>query len=372
MFFQAYIEEAEKLFNSYSLQMPLHLYLKEYFKKNKKFGSRDRKLISNLIYGIYRLGNGNPHLSIQEKMASSALLSRNMPSTFFEKCFPDLIELIELSFAEKRTTLETQKGLKLTCPFELSEAISEDEFLENMFSSPRVFIRIRKNKEVIKGRLKANEIEFVEENESCFSFAPNIKLDEILNVEDYVIQDIASQKVGAMFSPSENEIWWDSCAASGGKSIQLLDNGIPIQLVVSDIRKSILGNLDLRMKQYGYQRTYKSYVMDVSKNTSRLGESTFDAIICDIPCSGSGTWARSPEQFYFFSEEKLNAFNLLQKNILDQALLRLKPNGILYYITCSVFLEENENRVTSLSNDFEIVNQFQVGGDAMFVAKIEG
>jgi 16S rRNA (cytosine967-C5)-methyltransferase len=52
--------------------------------------------------------------------------------------------------------------------------------------------------------------------------------------------------------------------------------------------------------------------------------SNFELIICDAPCTGSGTWSRTPEQLYFFDEKKIEQYALLQKKIVSTIIPRLK------------------------------------------------
>jgi 16S rRNA (cytosine967-C5)-methyltransferase len=58
----------------------------------------------------------------------------------------------------------------------------------------------------------------------------------------------------------------------------------------------------------------------------------FDLVICDAPCSGSGTWSRTPEQLYFFNEKKISEYSILQKNIVGNALKSLKKDGYFLYM----------------------------------------
>lgn len=67
-----------------------------------------------------------------------------------------------------------------------------------------------------------------------------------------------------------------------------------------------------------------------------------EAILLDVPCSGSGTWGRHPEGKWRFSRSKLAASASLQKQLFSRAVELLAPGGIIMYCTCSVFREENE------------------------------
>ena len=105
-----------------------------------------------------------------------------------------------------------------------------------------------------------------------------------------------------------------------------------------------------------------------------LRDRVFDSIICDVPCSGSGTWARTPEQMYFFNPANQIKYPAWQKNIAINAAQYLKPGGRLLYITCSVFEEENEQvlnevmKVTGLQLvSSQLINGIRIKADSMFV-----
>ncbi len=377
VFIESYFQTATHIFEQYQLQMPLHLFLKEYFRSNKKFGSRDRKYIAELLFGLYRLGKSNEHISVKDRFIIGSFLSNRLPKLFFEKVNQTLASMYELSFEDKKEFLIKEYQCNFSLPFKLNEGINEDAYIHYVYAQPRVFIRIRQHRNKIREALQKHKIKYEELNENCFSFDSNIKLNEYLDDKDYVIQDYASQQTGHYFSPSIHQQWWDCCCASGGKSIMLLDKNSDIQLTVTDIRESILKNLHERMRQYGYASHYVSHTVDVSKNVSTVIKHTFDAIICDAPCSGSGTWARSPEQFYFFSEDKLQQFTEMQTAIVSNVMQSLKQHGKLFYITCSVFEKENEFVLECLRNSMEIsvtdtclIQGERHGGDMMYMSTI--
>jgi len=378
MFIESYLQTATHLFEQYDLQMPLHLYTREYFRNNKKFGSRDRKYISELLYGIYRLGRSNEHIPVRDRLIIGSWLSGRLPVLFFSKINTTLSENAGLSFEEKIVYAKEHHDCNFQLPFSLTKGLKEEEFIKNLFSQPNVFIRIRQHKTEIEQALNKAEIKFRKISDTCFSFDANVKLNEILEPKDYVIQDLSSQYTGNYFTPTSSQKWWDCCAASGGKSIMLLDKNSKVALTVSDIRESILKNLHERMQLYGFGNHYVSFMADVASDVSNVIKGTFDGIICDIPCTGSGTWARSPEQYYFFTEEKLQQFILLQQAILTNIIQYLKPGGSLFYITCSVIENENEMLLSNILKVREIqilrsemINKTKEGGDCMYIAEIK-
>jgi 16S rRNA (cytosine967-C5)-methyltransferase len=101
-------------------------------------------------------------------------------------------------------------------------------------------------------------------------------------------------------------------------------------------------------------------------------------VVCDVPCSGSGTWARTPEQFHFYKPAMLQKFKELQFPIASNASNYVKQGGHLAYITCSVFQEENEDVVNQLLQSgilnlkhTQIIDGIDNQADCMFVAVFE-
>ena len=168
---------------------------------------------------------------------------------------------------------------------------------------------------------------------------------------------------------------WDACAASGGKSILLYDilKG-KVKLTVTDIREGILQNCNKRLQQAGIN-IYQSFVADVAQNKPLNFSDNFDIIICDVPCSGSGTWSRTPEQLAFFKPEKINEYVQLQQKISLHATEYLKADGLFFYITCSVFKKENEENVEVILKETklrllksEYIKGYSKKADTLFVA----
>ena len=76
----------------------------------------------------------------------------------------------------------------------------------------------------------------------------------------------------------------------------------------------------------------------------------FDLVLCDAPCSGSGTWRRDPEAKWALTPEGLDQLNAVQDQVLDAAAALLRPGGVLVYVTCSVLRAENELRADAFTD----------------------
>ena len=85
----------------------------------------------------------------------------------------------------------------------------------------------------------------------------------------------------------------------------------------------------------------------------------FDLVLLDVPCTGSGVWRRKPESIIKINKTDFKEYLRIQKEILNKASIYCKKNGIISYITCSLFENENEGQVKNFlkeNKDFEILD----------------
>jgi len=381
-----YLSVSQTLVKDYNEPTPFSRILKRYFLQNKKHGSRDRKIISELCFSYFRLGKALSTLPFDTRIKVALFLCKTN-SKGYEELFEDeylnnwSIDIkIRLLFIEKKFS-----DFKLDDVFPLMEHINfsnKKEFIESHFFQPYLFIRIRKNKYLsVTEKLHRNNISYKEIEKNCLALLNSTKLDGILKINDeVVIQDLSSQRIVQFFEliKSSNcsiKNVWDCCAASGGKSILAFDKLENIRLTVSDVRTFILENLKQRFLEANIYN-YTSFIADLSLE-NKLNKK-FDLIICDVPCSGSGTWSRTPEMLCGFNTEKLSYFVELQKKISSNALNCLNNSGFFLYITCSVYQEENENVVNYLVNKFGLriikssyILGFNNNADTMFAALLK-
>lgn len=260
----------------------------------------------------------------------------------------------------------------------LSGGITKEEWRTSMLSQPFLFIRLRKHKDKALQLLRDNAIDYSEDG-NCIGIKNGTAIEKILPADWYVVQDASSQHTGSFFNPEPRQEWWDCCSGAGGKSLLLSDKQPKVHLTVSDKRSSILHNLSERFRQYGYisPRQLVLDTADAGAVQHALGNTRFARIICDVPCTGSGTWARTPEQLYFFNEAAIATISALQAAIAINASKYLKAGGLMYYITCSVFEAENEAVVTQLQQqgmklqDMVLVNGIGQKADSMFIAVLQ-
>ncbi|HEV7330682.1 MAG TPA: methyltransferase domain-containing protein [Flavisolibacter sp.] len=373
----AHVRSAAEIVTQYNGEVPFASWLKTYFRNHKKFGSKDRKRVADLCFCYFRLGHAFEQFSTEDRILAGQFLCHSQ-SEVVAQCKPAWQQLNSAPLVEKLHFLDAGAINQLfPFPGHISPEIDKDAFLLSFLRQPDVFLRLRPGKEKnVADKLQSDGVSFLQEG-ACLRLQSGTKADEILRIdEEVVVQDISSQRVLEPLRATLTKMQfsaWDCCAASGGKTILLHDMYPKARLTVSDIRESIILNLKNRLKRAGIT-DYRSFVTDVSSPQFSLSQQ-FDVIICDAPCSGSGTWGRTPEQLVFFKKEKIAHYTGLQQSIATNASKCLKKGGLFLYITCSVFIDENEQVVKHLTQTtgLQLLSQqyfkgYDKKGDTLFAA----
>jgi 16S rRNA (cytosine967-C5)-methyltransferase len=379
------LQHIKAIIRTYDGGIPLTYFLKNYFKVNPKLGSRDRKILSDMAYSWYRCSKGFEYKLPFEEKLNAALYLCDTQSNHILQFLPEAWQQTKQLDTSQKIQLLADQGIAFnidklaTIKTELSGGITRADWLHSMLQQPRLFIRVR-DKELVPTLLQEHNVPFVWVNESCMSIANGSPVDKILVEDSYVVQDASSQKTGDYFHPKNDEAWWDCCSGAGGKSLLVKDINSDIQLTVSDKRETIIHNLLQRFQQYHYDApdAHVLNLTDYDSMMEHLGSKQFDNIVCDVPCTGSGTWARTPEQLYFFKQVTIEELPKLQLAIVSNAAKLLKAGGNFFYITCSVFAKENEEVVENIVQNTgmilkekQLINGIDQKADSMFVAVLQ-
>ncbi len=378
------IRVVERLLGEYQQERnpPLARFLTGFYKRNRQMGGNDRRTASRLAYHYFRLGKAAAEADFPIRLAIADFLCSD-ESNIAQLLLPSLYPAIGKPLEEKQHLLENHTSFRLedVFPFQslLSEGIDRTEFVRSLFVQPDLFVRLRSPHErEVQARLREAGISYTVLGPHTLALPNGAALDRVPGISGkYEVQDYSSQQTGAFFGASDGERWWDACAGAGGKSLLLLDSHPNIQLLVSDVRSSILKNLDARFEAAGV-RSYRQKIVDLTRDASTiLGDEQFDGIILDAPCTGSGTWGRTPEMISSFDVRSIAHFATIQKRIAENAITHLKPGHPLVYITCSVFAEENEQVVNHLTQSgkitperVELLPGYGRRADSMFVARL--
>ena len=168
------------------------------------------------------------------------------------------------------------------------------------------------------------------------------------------IQDEGSQLIAELVPRGKRIL--DCCAAPGGKTLILAERNHQAEIVACDGSHQRLSELRKRLEGLGER--VQSRLADA---TSLEDESAFDAVLADVPCSGTGTLGRNPEIRHRLRFEDFPRQAERQKAILRSGLRALRPGGYVLYSTCSLEPEENEQVVAAVLSDVADAHPVSLG-----------
>lgn len=185
------------------------------------------------------------------------------------------------------------------------------------------------------------------------------------------LQDGASQAVTASLPISKGMKVLDYCCGGGGKTLAMAGRA-EATFHCHDADPGRMADLPARARRAGVR-------VELLGTGSLARHAPYDLVLCDAPCSGSGSWRRDPEGKWALTPGRLAALGDVQTGILDAAAALVAPGGTLAYATCSFLRAENEDRVAAFlaaHPDWRCTFQRrfgpQDGGDGFFIAHLTG
>ena len=163
----------------------------------------------------------------------------------------------------------------------------------------------------------------------------------------FYLQEPSAMLPAYLLNPNSNDVVLDMCAAPGGKSMQaslLMQNeGL---IIANDIARNRVGAILENAERLGRGNLLITN-NDLSSIDTRFNN-TFDKIILDAPCSGSGMFRKDIKMMNDWSYQKVLKNAEIQKNLILMAYQMLKPGGTMVYSTCSFSFEEDEEIIQYL------------------------
>jgi len=364
--------------------------LKDWGLSHRFAGSRDRAAIGNLVYDCLRkktsqaafADSDDPNLNVFATLLRQWRYSSDELTTqFAEDKFAPKIPSQEIMELIGRDQIDgASPGDMADIPnwcVESFEANFGDDWVDEakaMCERAPLDIRVntlKSNRDKIVRHLSRNNAVPTELARYGLRIAPGNRDSRLPNVQAetgfqkgwFEIQDEGSQVVSDLIYAKPGEKILDYCAGAGGKTLALsasLENRGQIHAYDSD--KSRLAPIHERLKRAG---TRNVQVHGADDDLGHLIEK-MDKVVVDAPCSGSGTWRRRPDAKWRLTKENLESRLREQEEVLSQAAQYVRPGGIVCYITCSLFPEENENQVYSFIDDnpgFEMLSAGEVWQD---------
>jgi 16S rRNA (cytosine967-C5)-methyltransferase len=334
--------------------------IKELLSRNRAFGSRDRRLYRELIYTAIRfLPWVRPFLerSPDEAARLVAWLAPEVKDTVaFRAALLAEWPAVPLTLAEKSAILTGRLPVAgLPAPVFPPEGLLPAWFREHCpaaFVSPQldrlneraslwVRLQVKDPSHVLSEFAGAgwNPVQSPDLPDA-WRLPPNA---EVADSDAYrrgfvEIQDLGSQLILHHAPIAPGQRWLDACAGAGGKTLQLArlvgDSG---HVDATDIRPAALAELRERAARAK---------LDNVRITAKPGD-TYDGVLVDAPCSGTGTWRRLPHMKWYTQPAMLPAFAADQLAILSAQAPRVRDGGLLVYATCSLSRVENQEVVAT-------------------------
>lgn len=160
------------------------------------------------------------------------------------------------------------------------------------------------------------------------------------------VQDEGSQLIALLTDVRPGQRVCDFCAGAGGKTLALAasmrNRG---QLTALDVREGRITRAAQRLHRAGVHNVTRRVLEGQRDPWIKHHKASFDRVLVDVPCSGCGTWRRNPDAKWSIRPEDVADLIALQADIFDSAARLVKSGGRLVYATCSLLHEENESQV---------------------------
>jgi 16S rRNA (cytosine967-C5)-methyltransferase len=368
-------------------------------KKDKRWGSHDRKFVAETIYEIVRWKRLYVEIAeVKEPFDRdkiwrifavwAVLRGYTLPDwKYFEETpvrrikgkFDELTKTRK--FKESIPDWMDELGVK-----ELGEEIWTKE-LAAQNEQAKVILRVNKLK-TTKEKLRALLMDLNIETEFHNDYPDALILTERANVfltdafKDglFEVQDASSQLVAYFLDVKPGMRVVDTCAGAGGKTLHLaslMEN--KGQLIAMDLYESKLKQLKIRAKRNG-AFNIEPRVIESTKAIKKLHEKA-DRVLIDAPCSGLGVLKRNPDSKWKLQPEFIENIKKIQAEVLENYSKIVKPGGKLVYATCSVLPSENQEQIkqflsTEIGKEFTFVQDKKVlahesGFDGFYMALLE-
>ena len=368
-------------------------------KKDKRWGSHDRKFVAETIYEIVRWKRLYTEIAeVKEPFDRdkiwrifavwAVLRGYTLPDWKYFEDTP--VRRIKGKFDELTKTRKFKEsipdwmdelGVK-----ELGEEIWTKE-LAAQNEQAKVILRVNRLK-TTKEKLRAILMDLNIETEFHKDYPDALILTERANVfltdafKDglFEVQDASSQLVAYFLDVKPGMRVVDTCAGAGGKTLHLaslMEN--KGQLIAMDLYESKLKQLKIRAKRNG-AFNIEPRVIESTKTIKKLHEKA-DRVLIDAPCSGLGVLKRNPDSKWKLQPEFIENIKKIQAEVLENYSKIVKPGGKLVYATCSVLPSENQEQIkhflsTEIGKEFTFVQDRKVlahesGFDGFYMALLE-
>lgn len=360
--YQAVLELITEIFKG---ENPADGIINDYLRARKYIGSKDRRFISESVWNIIR-NRMKLEFEAQSKEPRKILLvwAKDKLDEVFDN---SQYGLSAMSEEEKEWLAGLSEEaypdyVEAEVPEWLFAKVRDMELLKALNRPAEADFRINfKSREEVIAKMAGEGYSVVPTPYSPLGLrsASRISLGNCIAYQEgeIEVQDEASQLAAILCDVKPEHKVIDYCCGAGGKSLaiaHLLKN--QGHILAHDISAKRLEALKPRMQRLGVKNIELSEIIATS-------DRDYDRFILDAPCSGTGTWRRSPDAKFRLSEKWLKKLNDTQLELLQTAYEKTKVGGRVIYITCSILRDENETiieRLMDINHNLKPVNLRQI------------
>lgn len=176
-----------------------------------------------------------------------------------------------------------------------------------------------------------------------------IPVSQIPGFEDGLVsvQDAGAQLAAILLNPQRGERILDACAAPGGKTAHLAEyiQANEYHLTALEIDGERLKKVSSNIERLELPRANIKVMQGSAEKRDWWDGLLFDKILLDVPCSASGIVRRHPDIVFLRRQDDVPNLVKTQRTLLKSAWQKLKPGGLLLYVTCSIFPQEGEEQM---------------------------
>lgn len=331
--------------------------------QNRKWGSRDRKLLGEAILEITRWKRKYTYLGNFDENDPN-FLWKLIGIWFIEKGNPlpdwkDFTTHHGIPVFIQNSIETAHRKIKASIPDwldDLGVEVFEPPFWENEINAQNqpapLVLRcntLKCTKDQLQKILQEDHdiiAESIEEIPHALVLSSHQKITHLPSFKMgwFEVQDANSQRVAEWLAPTTGSFIVDACAGAGGKTLHLasmMSNSGKIHAI--DVHEEKLKELTRRADRNGVTNISTHLAEDLHFFKKNAGKA--DGVLIDAPCSGLGTLRRNPAAKWHVTPEKLLDWQKLQQELLLKNAVLVKPNGVLIYATCSIFPQENNQQI---------------------------
>ncbi len=399
-----------------------NLALKEAMKNNAAMSPQDKRLLTNLVYGVVSrsftleyiisqysrvkpkkiakyvmiiLKLGIYQLVYTDKIPQSAAVNESvkLAKKFGRNGSDKFVNGVLRSFCRDNCEIEYPKDKKeyLAVRYSYSDEMTElfikhfgyenaEKLMSSLNSPPPLMIRVN----ILKTNIEDLEKEFERSGIKYERVAPtmlsvhglDVGASELYKNGSFSVQDFGAYSASLSLEPKSGETIIDMCAAPGGKSTHIAElMGDKGKIIAFDIHDHKIKLIESAAERLGIS-SIKAVLHDSTAVIEEL-RGCADRVLCDVPCSGWGIIRRKPD--IKLSKNDVSALPELQLEILRNGAQYLKDGGTLVYSTCTIDPDENDGVISQFlneNNNFEKVYEktyypYIDNSDGFYICKLK-